>query len=225
MMLLSKVKNALVSRERKPRGILHGPFSGIVMGLSLRTESQIYLGLFERETHQWLHRLSTGIATAIDIGVAHGEHTLFFLIKTKASKVLAFEPDPLCLPLIQENLSSNGLAHNSRLEICTKYVGSTDNEVEVSLDSLAGSVRTPCLIKMDVDGGEFGILNGAKEFNKQTGVRWLIETHSEELEAGCEALLRASGFETRVIRNAWWRFMIPEHRVIAHNRWLVAWKA
>ena len=68
MRLVSNLKNVIVSPERKPRKILAGPFRDIVMGLSLRSQTQVYLGLFEKEIHPWLNRLSKGIATAIDIG-------------------------------------------------------------------------------------------------------------------------------------------------------------
>jgi hypothetical protein len=221
--LLSDLKNLMVSPERKPRRILAGPFRGIVMGLSLQTQAQFYVGLFERETHPWLNRLTQDISTAIDIGVAYGEHTLYFLTKTKA-KVFAFEPDVSCLPFLRENLELNSVDESDRLVISSRFVGASDTEQEVRLDSLAASVRTPCFVKMDVDGAEEEILQGAKSLNSLPGVRWLIETHSKELEDACVGILAASGFQTRIIANAWWRVFIPEMRPSAHNRWLAAWK-
>jgi hypothetical protein len=225
MRFVSDLKNVIVSSERKPRRILAGPFRGIVMGLSLRSQTQIYLGLFERETHPWLNRLSTGISTAIDIGVAHGEYTLYFLTKTKATKVLAFEPDLNCIPFLHENLKLNGVDRSERLEISAKHVGVSDTEQEIRLDSLAESIHAPCFIKMDVDGAEEQILKGAKTFNTLPGVRWLIETHSKELEVACEGILTDAGFQIRIIPNAWWRVFVPEMRPINHNRWLAAWKS
>ena len=195
------------------------------MGLSLRSQTQVYLGLFEKETHPWLNRLSKGITTAIDIGVAHGEYTLYFLTKTKAAKVFAFEPDVSLLPYLQENLKLNGLDQSQRLEISTKFLGVSDTEQEIRLDSLANSVCAPCFIKMDVDGAEEQILNGAKTINGLPGVRWLIETHSKELEVTCEGILTAAGYQTRTIPKAAWRVFVPEQRPSEHNRWLAAWKS
>ena len=77
---------------------------------------------------------------------------------------------------------------------------------------------------MDVDGAEAEILKGATALNRMAGVRWLIETHSKDLERECVKQLEAAGFENRIIRNAWWRVVIPELRPIEHNRWLAAWK-
>jgi hypothetical protein len=223
MRLISNLKNLCMPAARKPRKILAGPFRGIVMGLSLRTQSQFYAGLFERETHPWLSRLSQDTATAIDIGVAHGEHTIYFLTRTKAAKVFAFEPDASCLPFLRENLALNGVAQSERLQLSTRFVGASDTAQQIRLDSLAESVHAPCIVKMDVDGAEEQILNGANAFNTLPGVRWLIETHSKELETACERILAAAGFETRIIPNAWWRAFLPEQRPSDHNRWLAAW--
>ena len=208
MRVVSHFKNAIVPPGRKPRTILAGPCRGIVMSLSLRTQTQLYLGIFEKETHPWLARLSKGIETAIDIGAAYGEYTLYFLTKTRASRVFAFEPDLSLSPYLYENLKLNGLDQSKRLEISHKFLGVLDTDQAIRLDSVENSVQTPCLIKMDVDGAEEEILNGAKKINRLPGVRWLIETHSKDLEVACEEILRASGFQTRIIRNAGWRAFV-----------------
>ena len=103
-------------------------------------------------------------------------------------------------------------------------MGRSSSENVSCLDSLSEDIRSPCFIKMDVDGYEEEILAGAKGINALPSVRWLIETHSVELEEVCEEGVRSAGFETKVVKNAWWRLFIPEMRPIAHNRWLVAWK-
>jgi len=224
MRLLSTLKNLVIRSERKRRRILAGPFKGIQMDLSLRDQSQLYLGLFEREIYPWLIRLSDGICTAVDIGAAHGEYTLFFLMKTGATSVRAFEPDAGCLRLLQENLLLNGVAASGRLDISASFVGDSEGPQRVRLDSLAGSIATPCLIKIDVDGEEERVLKGAKTLNALPGIRWLIETHSKELEVACVKILSEEGFETRIIRNAPWRAVVPELRPIPHNRWLAAWR-
>jgi hypothetical protein len=221
---LSSLKNIVFQPERKPRTIVAGPFKGITMALSLRNEAQVYLGLFEKETHPWLARLSQSIEPAVDIGSANGEYALFFLKKTEAKTVNLFEPDASCLPILRENLGFNGLDQTQRLTISTKLVGDSDADGEIRLDALADSIDSPCLIKMDVDGAEVQILRGAARVNRLPGIRWLIETHSEENEISCVEILSKAGFQTRIIRNAWWRVFIPEYRPIPHNRWLAAWK-
>jgi hypothetical protein len=224
MKIASALKDLVVPSGREPRKVVAGPFKGITVDLSLRSETQVYLGLFERETHPWLERLSRSVRTAVDIGAAHGEHTLFFLMKTAAATVYAIEPDATCLPLLHENLRLNGMARSPRLNVCTKPIADSDGNGQICLDSLIESIDLPCLIKMDVDGAEVSVLRGAGALNALPGLRWLIETHSKENEDACLAILRGVGFQTRVIPNAWWRIFIPELRPIPHNRWLAAWK-
>jgi hypothetical protein len=222
--LLSNLKNLLVSPQRKAVRILAGSFHGIRMALMLQSQFQVYVGLFERETYPWLNRLSAGIATAIDVGAAHGEYTIFFLQRTRATQVFAFEPDSTCLPFLHENLALNGLQNDGRLRLSTNLVGASNSTQQITLDSLAASIRSPCFVKLDVDGAEEEVLRGAANFNRLPGIRWLIETHTPKLELACDQMLKATGFQTKIISNAWWRAVIPELRPIAHNRWLVAWK-
>ncbi len=225
MSLLSTLKNAVVEERRKPRKILTGPFRGIAMELSLRTQSQIYLGLFEKETHPWIRRFSKDIQTGIDVGAAYGEYTLFFALKTPAKKVYAFEPDRQCFRAFHDSLTLNGRSQDGDTVVASPaFVGDTETRNGVTLDSLAESIERPCFIKVDVDGGEEAVLRGAKHLTALRGIRWLIETHSRALEDTCIHILHQAGFNTEIVKNAWWRVLIPEQRPSEHNRWLAAWK-
>ena len=221
---LSFVKQKLVSDACRPRTIVAGAFRGIRINLNPSHQTQLYLGLFERELRPWLERLSRGIATGIDIGAAHGEYTLFLLKNTCASKIYAFEPDPIMLSRLNDNLRLNPELDLKRLQVSAEFVGESGSSDVVSLDTWADDIRCPCLIKIDVDGAEAKILSGASDMKDLPDVRWLIETHSEELERSCVQSLESAGFKTEIIRNAWWRAILPEQRPIPHNRWLAAWK-
>jgi hypothetical protein len=72
-------------------------------------------------------------------------------------------------------------------------------------------------------GEEEEILKGSERLNQRQGVRWLIETHSHDLEIACEARLRRANFKTAIIPNAWWRAVLPELRPCGHHRWRAAW--
>jgi Methyltransferase FkbM domain len=220
----SLVKQKFVSDERLPRTIVAGAFRGIRMNLNLANQTQLLLGLFERETYPWLYRFSNGIRTAIDIGAASGEYTLFFLKCTNAAMVYVFEPDAAVVPHLKHNLELNRDVVSERVLISTDRLGRPNLNGIVHLDSLAQEIRPPCFIKMDVDGAELDILLGATAINALPDVRWLIETHSSELESKCANQLALAGFKIQIVRNAWWRFVVPELRPGPHNRWLVAWK-
>jgi hypothetical protein len=73
-----------------------------------------------------------------------------------------------------------------------------------------------------VDGGEMEVLRSGEALLKSTTVDLLVETHSLQLEEQCLSYLASLGFACSVIRNAWWRVIIPEHRPIGHNRWIWA---
>ena len=83
------------------------------------------------------------------------------------------------------------------------------------------------IVKVDVDGAEMDVLRGAKQLIAGSAVRWIIETHTSELERECIVQLQSAGYVTRVIKKAWWRIIFPEVRIAAHrpenhNQWLVA---
>lgn len=208
----------------KPRTIPFGLYRGIRMEIDFSHQCQLYLGLWEAETHPWLKKFSRIARTAIDIGAACGEHTLYFATKTGAGKVYAFEPSADHCLRIRKNLSLNPAAGEKKVVISRKFVGSTDGGDRVSLDSFRDQVDFPCLIKIDIDGGEVEALQGAADFLESPGVRWLIETHSLDLERGCIELLAGHGYVTRIIPNAWWRIAVPEQRHGEINRWLAAYR-
>ena len=120
------------------------------------------------------------------------------------------------------NLKLNRFRDSSRLEISSKFVSATNNEKECSLGSFVPSMAFPCLVKMDVEGGEVDILKGCPQSLRESQSRWLIETHSKPLEEERIRILQPAGFQVRIIPNAWWRIFLPELRIHAHNRWLVA---
>src|ERR1700722_10127364 len=121
--LIGLIKNAVVPSGSNPRVILSGAFKGIRVDLDLRTNSQMYAGLFERELYSDLKRLSRGIRTAVDIGAAHGEYCLYALLKTGAERVIAFEPDQIFTPRLYRNLELNNLEKSSRFELHTQFLG------------------------------------------------------------------------------------------------------
>ena len=59
---LSYLKNKIVPAGGRPHTVLHAPFRQITLELSLQTEMQMYLGLFEKEIHFWIKGLTCNIA-------------------------------------------------------------------------------------------------------------------------------------------------------------------
>lgn len=126
-------------------------------------------------------QLYHSISTAIDIGGAYGEYTLFFLRNTTASQVYAFEPDATMLSHLKNNLELNPEANTERLILPKKFLGGPNLKSAVCLGTLADRISLPCFIKMDVDGAEAEILSGA--------------THSVELERALRNSIRTFGVQ------------------------------
>lgn len=221
--IASFIKRYFFIQQAQARQVRAGLLSGISLFLDPRSGLQREWGLAERELHRWFRKLSRGIATAVDLGSAEGDYTLFYLTKTSAENVLAFDPQPHCFEELQRNLGLNGLLKDSRLKIVTKLVGSAANEGECSLDDFLPEIRTPVLIKMDVERNEYPILLGCPQLLAKTGVRWIIEIHTPELDVQCREILEKNGFKVKSVGPAWWRRFFPEQRG-EYVSWMVAWK-
>ncbi len=221
---LSKIKNLIIPKGQRPRKIPLGLYKGLKFNLDFTCQTQLFLGLSECETHSWLKKFSKGINSAIDIGAGDGEQTLYFLAKTDAKKVYSFEPSKERLTEYIQNITLNGYGKNPRFVFISKYVGSNNNGSTITLDSIVDSIILPCVIKIDTEGGEVDILRGAKRLLELQRIRWLIETHSYQLESECIKILDRARYITKIIPNAWWRTFIPEQRPTELNRWLIAYK-
>lgn len=222
--ILSRLKSILLPSGHKPRRVLGGLNKGIVMNLDLRHDLQRQFGVYEWEIAHLIRRCGGSIRSAIDVGAGDGYYTLYFLMKTSAAVVLAFEPSETSRERILSNLCLNGLEHDARLVLSPQAVGPDNANGSVSLDSIANAVQTPCLVKVDVEGSEAAVLEGAPALLADHLVSWLIETHSSQLERQCADLLGDAGHQTVIVPNAWWRAVMPERRLLVHNRWLYARK-
>ncbi len=205
-----------------PRTIRTGLLAGLTMELDFAHNTQRWLGLQERELYGWFRQLSHGIRTAIDVGASEGVYTLYFLAKTPAAKVFAFEPSADGVQQLKSNLALNGLADSPRLEIVPKCVGVSVGDEQITLDSLGARIQQPCLVKVDIDGGEVRLLDGAQTLLRSPETRWIIEVHSNALQEKCLEILQAANYRTIVVRNAWWRHLLPELRPGELNQWIVA---
>ncbi len=225
MKVFSELKRLCFRPGRRPFRVLSGAFRGLRMHLDPDFQTQYIIGTYEREVHGWLRRLSRGAASAIDVGAGDGEYTLYFLRVPTVRAVHAFEPNVKFRDRIHENLRLNTTGPDGRLDLSDRFVGDEDDRVH--LDSLLERCPRPCVVKIDVDGWEGHVLNGARALARSGDVRWIVETHTPELETECLEWFRREGYRTHIIHNAPWRVFLPDLRESAfgsHNRWFVAYK-
>jgi hypothetical protein len=190
----------------------------MMMELDLSNQSQRYWGLDERELVAAFRRMIPASRSLIDVGANDGYYTMAFL-QSKAARVVACEPGPAMEQLLA-NARANGFETGERFIAEQRFVGT--GEDSVSIAELVRDLPRPVFLKVDIDGGEVELLRSAEGCDCLGDLRWLIETHSKELEEGCIRWLQAHGYATRIIYNAPWRVLLPEQRPLEHNRWLVA---
>jgi hypothetical protein len=216
------VKRRLISAGRVPRRIPIGLYRGLVLSLDLAHQSQLFVGLAEAETHSLIRLAASRARWMVDVGAGHGELSIFFAVKSLASKVYAVEPRASEIAVLRENIDLNRSNIRNEVIALKAYAGPLGSADSVQLDDLPVDRSLRGFVKIDVDGAEMAVLESGKSLLVEAKVDLLIETHSTMLERRCIQWLEVRGFAPRIIPNARWRHLIPERRLLEHNRWLWA---
>src|SRR5258707_8840217 len=90
--LLSAIKSAVVPAGVRPRKVAFGLYRGLTFEVDLRFETKLYLGLWERETYDWIQAAISRCAWAIDVGAGHGELCVHLMRSSAIDQIFAFEP-------------------------------------------------------------------------------------------------------------------------------------
>jgi hypothetical protein len=212
------IKRVVVPEGRQLRKVRGGVAKGMLMELDLLSQAQRYWGFDEREILNPVLRLSSTCKSLVDVGANDGYYTMAFL-RSHAERVVACEPGP-SVNLLLRNAVANGYKPDERFSIVSKPIGSGVGCLSVA--DLVRDLPRPVFLKVDIEGGEADLLASAEACPFISELRWLIETHSRELERQCIAWLQSHGCKTKIIYNARWRILLPELRPIPHNRWLTA---
>ncbi len=153
---MGRLKQTVKSRVLAHGRIWMGPARGLRM--SGPDSLRIYLGYYETELNPWLKRMVRPGFRAFDIGAQHGLDALA-IARLGAVSTLAVESDPSLEKVIHRNVLRNDL--DSRVDVEIGFVGN-GSEGTVSIDHLASRHFAPDFVKMDIEGGEFGALQGAE---------------------------------------------------------------
>jgi hypothetical protein len=187
------------------------------MQLDLSSQAQRYFGLDERELFRPLLKLMPDCRSMVDVGANDGYYTLVFL-QSHAEKVVACEGGTMAR--LTENAAANGFEPGNRLSLVNREIGLGARQTP--LREVIEDLPSPILIKLDVEGGEWDVLQSCLPFDRLAELRFIVETHSVELEAKCRQWFAEHGFTSTIVPNASWRWLLPEKRTVEHNRWLVA---
>jgi hypothetical protein len=217
VLIKQKIKDLFLPQGRQLRRIRGGVTKGMLMELDLSCQLQYYWGLYEREILPVIRRLMPPCKSLIDIGANDGYYTMAFL-KSSAQRVVACEPGPAVKQLLH-NAEANGYHPDARFLVERRLIGAEVQMLTVA--DLVKNLPRPILLKVDIDGGEVNLLESAENCEFLRELYWVIETHSKELEEQCVHWLRLHHYESHIIRNGFWRCILPEQRPLEHNRWLL----
>jgi methyltransferase FkbM-like protein len=222
---VSAIKSALVPAGVRPRRVAFGLYRGLIFDLDFRFETQLYLGLWERETYRSIQRAIGRCAWAVDVGAGNGELCIRLLRSPAPGPFFAFEPQSSKVAMLRRNAALNHCENDPRLVVIQKFAAPATSDDSIAIDDLPLDPHKRGFLKVDVDGAEMAVLEGATTLLARGAIDVLVETHSAALERECIASLSERRYACTVIANAWWRRIIPEQRPIEHNRWLWATRA
>lgn len=202
-----------------------GPLKGMSWKCSRNQQFWMPLGVYEKETANWLlSHLHEG-NVFFDIGANFGYFTLLGgRAVGSEGKVFSFEPIPENSRIIEEMITLNELRTS---KVISSAVSDASGTIEFALESTNANshissfglphapskvletvfVRTisldefcdendvvPDVIKCDVEGAEVAVLAGAKRLLEKKKTKWIISTHSEQLEGRCREIMVSSGY-------------------------------
>ena len=117
-----------------------------------------------------------------DVGAAEGFFSLSLLRHTGA-RVFAFESADCFCDLFVDHLEVDG----------------------DSADANAAREWGPVLLKIEVEGEEHEVLEGARDILTWPGTSVLVKVHDSPTESRCLRLLESLGFGVDIVGPAWWR--------------------
>jgi Methyltransferase FkbM domain len=207
----------LLPRGAKVRTIPFGIARGIRLEIDFHGgDVQQFLGLYEAELSGHLRSLAYRGARSFDVG-GHIGYDALVLAKLTGGPVVTIECDEHLAGALRDNVARN--PDLGPITIERGVVASTTTKDTIALDDLAARHFVPDLIKIDIEGAEAHALRGASHVLAVRRPGIVLEVHGEKAEWDCLELLRDAGYPPPTVVDP--RRWLPEHRPLAHNRWLV----
>jgi len=195
--------------------ILQGKLRGYkwIVGSSIHG---CWLGTYEfAKQHVFQHYIMPN-DIVFDIGANVGYYTLLASVLVgKDGQVFAFEPLPANVRYMNCHITSNHISNTTVFQAAVSdYSGtayfdegehnsqgtlSQSGKMEVvcvSLDDLfaAETIPMPSVLKIDVEGAELLVLQGARQLLAKSRPKIFLATHGKELHRACSSFLRAIGY-------------------------------
>src|SRR5262245_29058402 len=117
--VVSKVKSLLVPDVSQVRCVPFGLYKDIYLNINLKSQTQVLLGLWERETYRVIKQLAPRAEWFIDVGAGKGELCMFFARLKHVKRIIAIEPDHAEAYALVAHLKFNNIDPN-RVEVLEK---------------------------------------------------------------------------------------------------------
>jgi len=215
----SKYELSLADRIWAP--VIAGPSAGARwLPHSGGKTARVFLGTYERAQSKLFGKLIKPDDVLYDIGSACGYYTVLgSRLVGKKGEVLAFEPDPKNAAFTRAHVRINNLSNATVLETAVgDHVGeacfskgtgtgtgrlSDEGNLRVPLTTvdavLASGHSPPTHLKIDVEGGEEGVLRGATQMIAKHRPTLFLSTHGKEVREACCTILREWGYTLSAI--------------------------
>lgn len=195
--------------------IQSGPLAGIKLVVTEHISHAHISGTYELETQRAIDRLISSGFVCYDLGASIGYLSLLMARKTK--QVYSFEPAPHAAEQLRKHAAANGL---NNISIVSSPVSDSERIVEfaltdnaygssivgspskwptlklttITLDAFATTHPLPNFIKMDVEGEEGRVLQGARTILREKQPLICCELHSEEAAREVQEILTEYGY-------------------------------
>jgi len=166
-----------------PMRIWRGPFRGARVMMNPRNSLRKVCGLYERELNAWIEAALRRVTCMLDVGANDGYFTFgcaaAFQRLGVNGRITGFEPDERQVEVLRSSIDAQqGI--NARIDIVPLLVGREVSRGMTTLDAfLPECDRRNTLIKVDVEGAELDVIDGARSWMNASNL-FLIEVHKEE---------------------------------------------
>jgi hypothetical protein len=176
------VLKRFLSDQPVPTRVLRGPFRGARVVMNPRHSMRKVLGLYEHELNSWLEKAMRRVARVVDVGANDGYFTFgaaaAFRRLGKTGEFIAIEPQLRHVDILRESIAVQHW-HGARFQIVHAFAGRSVGDDMVTLDSLQVADRQNTLVKIDVEGAELEVMEGAHSWMAPSNL-FMIEVHQQE---------------------------------------------
>ena len=196
-------------RRNHPLAVRAEALPGVMIDVTIPSRSRLWqsrlaqTGGHEPEICAWLQQHLRPDEVFVDVGAAFGFFPALVQTLRPRADIHALEADWRNVDL----LAATARRYGSRWHLREGFLGNHDGPESLRLDTYAaGLPGLPTLVKMDVDGAEAAILQGAKNLIAARQTEFLVELHPLVLphfgSSAAEVLaLFADRYRIRVLPN------------------------